>query len=442
MTLGAAVANCAATQRRTTPAPRPTQRARVTLFFDGTMNNRTNTRLGRLGRIPTAVSGSHRASYANNESNVARMEPGLTLNGAPYDRHFRSYIEGIGTLNSGEDATKYGGGLGYGETGIVAKVDKGLDFALRQLRTMPTAKDFEYIHIDAYGFSRGAAAARHFVHKALYDEDRGIAQALRRAGYIVRDVTVRFVGLYDTVASYGLAHYNDTSELSLDAISAAAQVIQLAAAEEHRENFRLTNIASASGRNSCNIYLPGVHSDIGGGYNANAREELTLWSGTGSALSPTLNTGSAAEVSWLVDQGWFRRSELTISSRPAGRYAIEERIRGVRTVRSFEYSYIPLKILADYSAEQDLNFTNLPRSSDSFLAGFERRVRGYADRKRATRRSGGTPSRPTDWFHVADPDLSIARHDYFHFSAYLDGIGMDPERSGPGGRRQRIIQRG
>lgn len=43
-------------------------------------------------------------------------------------------------------------------------------------------------------------------------------------------VEVKFVGLYDTVASHGLK------------LSLAENVVQLAAAEEHRANFRLTYI--------------------------------------------------------------------------------------------------------------------------------------------------------------------------------------------------------
>src|SRR4029079_14671764 len=87
-------------------------------------------------------------------------------------------------------------------------------------------------------FSRGAAAARHFVYKMMREEGQTLLDRLRDRGFSVGSVAVKFVGLFDTVASFGYAHYNDTRDLDLDAIAAADYVVQLAAAPEPRGDFR------------------------------------------------------------------------------------------------------------------------------------------------------------------------------------------------------------
>ena len=100
-----------------------------------------------------------------------------------------------------------------------------------------------------------------------------LRRRIENGGHTVEDLVINFIGLFDTVASYGVAHYNDTSDLSLDAIRVARKVVHIAAGEEHRKNFRLTNIASAINAGvGIELFFPGVHSDIGGGYTDNYTE--------------------------------------------------------------------------------------------------------------------------------------------------------------------------
>lgn len=81
------------------------------------------------------------------------------------------YIEGIGTVDSKTDNDTLGlpargGGLGVGERGIAAKVTKGCIKGAEALRAKYRGKVINVLTVNVYGFSRGAAAARHFMHVA------------------------------------------------------------------------------------------------------------------------------------------------------------------------------------------------------------------------------------------------------------------------------------
>lgn len=174
------------------------------------------------------------------------------------------YIEGIGT-NNGVDDPFLGKADGLRGTGIVPKVHKGLCELIKKVESGVSragTKKIDFVHIDAFGFSRGAASARYFVYLAVVNVHWQVQKQLTGQGYEVGSVKVKFVGLFDTVAAFGLKHKNDTADLQLDSIRNSEKVVQLAAGEEHRANFRLTNINSAAG-NGREIFLPGVHSDIG-----------------------------------------------------------------------------------------------------------------------------------------------------------------------------------
>ena len=452
----------------------PVQNARIVLFFDGTLNNKYNVRARQRGVLPANIrtaDADERGSYDNDMSNVARMFDGSAsspgYNGKPYDRFTPIYIEGIGTSNRsgggvGETDSTYGSATGEGATGIPRKVTSGINQAFNALNGMPTAKPFEYIHLDVYGFSRGAAAARNCIHRTLNQTSAGrqrrpsLRQRLTSGGYTVNDVKFRFAGLYDTVASYGVIHRNDTAELRLTAVSSVDQTIQIAAAEEHRANFRLTNINSASGERSFEVYLPGVHSDIGGGYRSPASASLLLW--TESSLRGTSHSSEEGrmrrELRWFRTQGWFTGAGNTLNG---GHIDVFPNrvfyVMGAHTIRSNGYCMIPLNMMADYSNEQDLRFANCP-SVPGALSRVNSRLRAYA----ASKRANGS-SVPGDWFHRTSAhglNLVTLRANWLHFSAHyqdlssevtltsalVDGLAapMGPEFSGT--TRQRIIQNG
>ena len=106
---------------------------------------------------------------------------------------------------------------GKGTTGVIAKVEKGIEEIIKLIDKINLKKRtiIEYVYLDAFGFSRGAAAARYFIHAALERSDTSVKKILESKGYTVSAVKIKFIGLYDTVASYGFEHRDDTSELHL-----------------------------------------------------------------------------------------------------------------------------------------------------------------------------------------------------------------------------------
>ena len=125
------------------------------------------------------------------------------------------------------------------------------------------------LSLDVYGFSRGAAAARCFINcitkkhgKKSKDKESLISYWLKKKGYgyskddkVEVSVKVRFVGLYDTVSSYGggvnLFNFNDVKELGLDCPDDVVEIgagVQFCAADEYRKNFSLTTVDSYGGK--------------------------------------------------------------------------------------------------------------------------------------------------------------------------------------------------
>ncbi len=133
------------------------------------------------------------------------------------------------------------------------------------------------IYVSAFGFSRGSAAARAFTNwfMALCQID---AQMLGLSGPSLGGfpVTFDFLGIFDTVASVGLAASSlvadghgawADAEVSLR-IPDGIKCTHLVSAHEVRRSFPLDSISvGGSLADGCQeIVFPGVHSDVGGGY--------------------------------------------------------------------------------------------------------------------------------------------------------------------------------
>ncbi|MDQ7977252.1 DUF2235 domain-containing protein [Paraburkholderia sp. SARCC-3016] len=131
------------------------------------------------------------------------------------------------------------------------------------------------IFIDAFGFSRGAAEARVFCNwlNELFEGDMLCG---------VR-ATIRFLGLFDTVASVGLAnsssmtydltngHAGWGSEQYLRIPGRIKNCVHFVAMHENRPSFPLDRVLVNNGLpDNCHEYaFPGMHSDVGGGYEVN-----------------------------------------------------------------------------------------------------------------------------------------------------------------------------
>jgi hypothetical protein len=401
---------------------------RASVYFDGTGNNRQNVTRGYQQRD------EHRGtdgSYDNDYSNVSRLEEQQDAHEG-YDYSFKFYVEGIGTQNLGSDVPQ-GNAEGRGITGISTKVDSGIRHLLEGIENEVISRRISHVHLDVFGFSRGAAAARHFVYKMMREEGQTLLDRLLARGFTVGPVAVKFVGLFDTVASYGYAHYNDTRDLDLDAITAADYVLQLAAGDEHRANFRLTNIKSAKRQNKgLEIFLPGVHSDIGGGYRDGAAEtDLQIYDHDSVGWNSDVQTQSLAfERDWLSQMGWYDLREI-------GEPTMSNEIYVNRTNISNKYTFIPMHLMARYAQQHGCNYPTLDlRSGSGYgatttpatyrvpagLNSAKQEIQTYID----TIAAPGL-SKQVDWINNDAAWLKAVRHGYFHFSSYYGSVGMGPQ---------------
>ena len=166
-----------------------------------------------------------------------------------------------------------------------AKPEEKIKLALR-IGEYPDC-EINSLTFDSFGFSRGAAAARHFANEVVRGSQGPLRAALQENGKAFspsfidryqRDINMGFIGLFDTVAAVaGLANLGNVSSSIAPWLKLHlprkyfTEVVQLAARDEVRANFPLCRVKP----DHTEITLPGAHSDIGGGY-LNEAEECVL----------------------------------------------------------------------------------------------------------------------------------------------------------------------
>ena len=325
----------------------------IGMFFDGTGNNRFNSESlyytkvkGNNDRIksseiPTQLSFtltpekikekdiskiniSNRDSYWNPYSNIVKLhdlykeksETDLRTKKNKYT--LKQYVEGIGTEKYKEDSIG-GSSIGRGDTGIIAKVERGIkDLVREKIATLPKDKKIYKIVFDVFGFSRGAAAARHFCNEVKkpayyvtrtkrdpydkYDRNARILtdekDLVKHAGGILgtelnkiglkpyeetyNNIEIRFLGLFDTVVSDLVVkenlgyiatlfttkpwipiiaqEYLEDIKTNISGLG-IKKVFQIRANDEWRANFAYTPT-----EDGYTLSMLGAHSDIGGGY--------------------------------------------------------------------------------------------------------------------------------------------------------------------------------
>lgn len=424
----------------------------IGVFFDGTSNNRENIEGRRkdssLKNTYTSDKDGSNTSYGNDNTNVDRLEKAY-LN-EKKTHYYSVYVEGIGTKNPDKnndgtldyygDFTR-GQGYGTGETGLFEKVEKGCFDIARRLKK-ENEVNINTLYFDVFGFSRGATAARIFVNelnkkKVTSDKknfDLGyLGKAFKELGYKNNPnrIKIRLLGLYDTVSSYGS---NVSDDVDIDKvplkIPKVGFTVHLTAEDEHRENFPLTNINSA-GANSIELSLPGVHSDIGGGYKT--KTETVILTETASKLEE--------ERKYVIEQGWFKPDEL--KELPS---LIPYYLEGTRKNLSNKYSFIILHLMAefgnkkykipwqykilnkDYAIPSELDKTK--KRIDQYAFECKPKLKFYSNKQiEAKRKKVWSNQQEIDVFNsiVGDHNLLLElRNKYLHCSASMDGIGMEP----------------
>ncbi len=138
----------------------------------------------------------------------------------------------------------------------------------------------EQINLSVFGFSRGAAEARAFVNwlYAICEIEDGVH---RFAGIPLR---LQFVGIFDTVASVGIANGYSSGVLGMEGHQSWASdnmqihpgvesCLHIVAAHEVRATFPLDSVRidGIYPPNVKEYVYPGAHSDVGGGYSSTAQ---------------------------------------------------------------------------------------------------------------------------------------------------------------------------
>jgi hypothetical protein len=381
-----------------------------------------------------------------------------------------------------------------GKSGVPARAKLGVQKALSVISGIdikvfnPEEQFIEKITIDVFGFSRGAATARYAIYLLLKDKNN-LSVRLKKLGFEVEEKTIEvgFAGLYDTVLSYMASQKFKSSRNKLwqTAHQYAQKVVHLAAAEEHRKDFPIHNISSSKGNGGEEYYLPGVHSDIGGSYNA--ADEKKIEAETDEAKKRnllmltteedmTINKGSLEKIetdkAWLIKQGWYKgeNSSKSIVQRQQetrekvkqledlghqkikikdGEFTIRLFYRRRHKSRSLIFSYatlsvkrtgiysgyanIPLKIMADF-VKKEPKLTIDPKMDKRAntvidicnLTDLESKIISYV--------AGKPDSKPEDW--IDSPEIKKYRHQQLNFSAFRS-IGYAPRFSD--GKRKRFI---
>lgn len=304
--------------------------ARIGIFFDGTNNNLERDREGVRVMLPEqhgsspAKIGRPLLPSEYSHSNIARLFRAYQETDRPRGR-FSYYIPGVGTpFDEIGEPTETSDGKAFGKGGqariifalfqIVNSIHLTLtekrlidDFAagrqaqdydrivseydrdqsdisalvnffsehinkLRQAITANPKPAMLSLTLDVFGFSRGAAQAVGFCN--LFND------LLEAGKFASIPASINFLGVFDTVASIGIsASVSQTlpvpDRFANGHLSWARRILDplppcvrsgrhFIAAHEQRMNFPVTTLEGPSGFKE--MYFPGVHSDVGGGY--------------------------------------------------------------------------------------------------------------------------------------------------------------------------------
>ena len=202
----------------------------IGVFFDGTLNNASNTAAGMMCGThhpikPEDLDASCQpymtdpdSSYGNDISNVAKLSElyfssdELQVGEQSKLAYRKIYIDGIGSL-AGEKDSSLGASTGRGETGVAGRVQLAFDQInqlVQDIYKQDTNNEITGMIFDTFGFSRGAAAARHFATEVALGCNGPLKDVLRHnkpafSRYFLGEYPLHFnmgfIGLFDTVAA-------------------------------------------------------------------------------------------------------------------------------------------------------------------------------------------------------------------------------------------------
>lgn len=319
-------------------------------------------------------------NYKNRKKEGNNTEEGL-------EKYLHVYIEGSGAngfqaQNQIVDFAQNGKavvglGFGLGSTGVVAKVSKAIKYISERidLEESNNNTNITNIHFYIFGFSRGSTCARLLSYLiARSKEGKELPREKEFDKYLWKknfkngrvrfldeyEKTVDFLGIYDTVSAIGFLKDADIIEgdkvikegdvnnlrtlfmynpdfwgnfhrensknygLFSPTLDKVLSTCHICALDEFRSNFALTDIGDLSNKNNIELFIPGCHSDVGGGYISTSKAEkktLLIFKNGKTRLcidNPTNKNVIFKELSVeiLKELGWIddNRTEITNNS--------------------------------------------------------------------------------------------------------------------------------
>lgn len=300
-------------------------------------------------------------SYENDLTNIAKIY--LKSN----RKEYAIYIEGVGTGDLLEDSDLPGISYADGEKGLLKKIRKGSEELTNVIKEhyRETKNKNLILTLDVFGFSRGATAARHFLYQVSNNkhlkvkvswigdttfeiaDESYLQMALKEAGLnkLVKKINIRFVGLYDTVASFNPMRFDLSTHfkehihlLHLNEIGNPMLAIHFTALDEIRKYFSLTRLSHPK---AIEKNLPGAHSDVGGSYDCDQvhSEKVIL----GQNLTHLEELDNLKQQ--LIKEGWYSKEELELLDN----WFEQNELIGTRNLKG-EYSYLPLLWMSKYAS--------------------------------------------------------------------------------------------
>jgi len=466
-------------EQRGQAAKKPKREITLTLgvFFDGTGNNANNTdarfkacnaehyemssadaisSVQQCVKITHGLSGISAGSHLGYYTNVYWLNTlysqSLTADTGQGQRAI--YIEGIGTETNQADSG-YGMGTGSGDTGVIRKTDKAVNEISNAIThylesfcevDSDTIKELQF---DIFGFSRGAAAARHFANRVFSQDPQIIAAIKAGLGNVEFSGTpggkTRFIGIFDTVAAIGTPengfnpHTADTGDVNIALRPGVAEkVFHITAQHECRFNFALNSVKPAWPE----VELPGAHSDIGGGYNPVEYEAYFLTRPQFETVPFSTDDKQTKvyqqTVQQLKEMNQFpainsicQNVEIDVKTwhddrMPADHYGrLQKRSAAALTLERTTYndwSKVPLRVMLDAAQEAGVKFDPVDESVPDFALPEEL---NYLSEK-ALRLGRAVRSGDTKYVFVS-PKLNVLAKKYLHCSANWNSVIKDEQ---------------
>ena len=340
---------------------------KIGLFFDGTGNNGYNAQ---------SISKYDDSSYNSSPTNIFRLYKNYKNVCKKDSDKIAVYVEGIGTMNYQKDSLlnqAQGDFSAWSEYGAESKIKFATEYINRELVELFDRENIEKnidLEFNIFGFSRGAALARHYTNqlsdiKSIVYEN--IKKSLNNNERILNTIKINFLGLYDTVESFGsFAGFNAIT--SVTNLKNVGCIFQLRAEHECRENFPLTSILNNkqsemvdkyrgySERNLNNsklieVLVPGNHSDVGGSY-LDKLDEIT------SVVCRFTKKDCEKELSEIQEKPVWKKlidsNNITIQNTVSYCYAISTR-KKLNAQLQWVYAKLMIEIAILNNCEFDLN---------------------------------------------------------------------------------------